>query len=487
MKTENKSRSKPGNLTQRAFLVVALWLGFWLLSLGLVAGLAWIPLVQINHRSTIEFSGIVAGIAALTLAYTLRPRSKEKKSGEKVTPLSRETAAPLYAMVERIGKELGVRAPVNIHLIGGATAFISGNKNWLGKVKSLEVGLGLPLLGTLSEAELGSVIAHEYGHFVAGDLSLGPWIYRTRLSIAHTVTDLDDSIFFLDILFRWYGKLFLRVSAAVSREQEYAADALAARKFGPLATRNALEKVHLISPMWSSYLDYELGPALNRGARMPIFEGFRRFCKPGIRRAEIQEAINYAEAHESSEYDTHPSMEERIAAVEPGAKPGFPPLAQCLHLLGGEQQTEDAWYTLFEVDKLTASDWDNYAADIMQVMTKKRFEGSWMDPAVLPLSELKNLAADPDSLWDRLRPEGVSFLSRQGKRQYVLEIMEAWINACLTHYGYKASLVPGQALLMSRADSQVQPAALLQSALLGRLSSDELKRMEKHAVNVIPV
>ncbi|MCH8620846.1 M48 family metallopeptidase [Undibacterium sp. TS12] len=478
-KTENKSGSRPGNLTQRAFLVVALWLGFWILALGLVAGLAWIPLAQINHRSTIEFSGIVAGIAALTLAYTLRPRRKEKKSGESVKPLSRDTAAPLYAMVERIGKELGVSATVNIHLIGGATAFISGNKNWLGRIKSLEVGLGLPLLGTLSEAELGSVIAHEYGHFVAGDLSLGPWVYRTRISIARTVTDLDDSMFFLDILFRWYGKWFLRLSAAVSREQEYAADATAAKKFGPVATRSALEKVHLISPLWSSYLDYELGPALNRGARMPIFEGFRRFCKPGIRRAEIQEAIHYAEAHESSEYDTHPSMEERVAAVVPGARPGMPPLAQCLHLLGGEQQTEDAWYSLFEVEQLTVSDWDNYAADVMQAINKKRFEGSWMDPKVLPLSELKNLALDPDSLWDRLRPEGVSFLSRLGKRQYVLEIMEAWISACLTQYGYRASLIPGQALVMTRADGSVQPATLLQTALLGHSNLDDLKRMEQ--------
>lgn len=476
MTNKTKPQSKNSNLTQRAVLVVAMWLGFWVLALGLVAGLAWIPLAQINHRS-IEFSGIVAGIAALTLVYTLRPRKKEKKSGEAAKPLSRETAAALYAMVENIARDLAVRAPVNIHLIGGATAFISSNKNWFGKVKTLEVGLGLPLLGILSEAELGSVIAHEFGHFIAGDLSLGPWVYRTRASIAHTVTDLDDSMFFLDILFRWYGKQFLRLSAGVSREQEFAADALAAKKFGPVATRGALEKVHLISPMWSSYLDYELGPALNRGARLPIFEGFRRFCKPGIRRTEIQDAIKYAEEHETSEYDTHPSMEERIAAVVPGAKPGIPPLSQCLHLLGGEQQTEDAWYALFEIDKLTLSDWDNYAADVMQAQNKKRFEGSWMDPNVLPLTELSKLANDPDALWERLRPEGVSFLSRMGKRQYVLEIMEAWICACLTHYGYKASLVPGQALTMLYANASIQPSVLLQSALLGNVGSDELLRM----------
>ncbi|MFZ6873406.1 M48 family metallopeptidase [Undibacterium sp. Di27W] len=478
MKTEQKRTPQNTNLTRRAGLVVALWLGFWILALGLVILLAWVPLTQMNHRSSLQFSGVVAGIAALTLAYSLRPRRKEKSSGETVKPLSRQTAAPLYEMVERIARELKINAPVHIHLIGAASAFISGKKNWRGKVKELEVGLGLPLLGTLSEAELGSVIAHEFGHFIAGDLSLGPWVYRTRNSIAHTVTDLDDSMFFLDVLFRYYGKWFLKLSAAVSREQEFAADALAAKKFGPVATRAALEKVHLISPMWSSYLDYELGPALNRGARMPIFEGFRRFCKPGVKRADVQTAITYAESHGSSEYDTHPTLEERVAAVVPGAKPSFPPLSQCLHLLGGETETENAWYALFEKDKLQNCDWDSYASKVMQELNRQRFAGSWMDPQTLALSELVKMAENPNDLWERLRPEGVSFLSPLGKRFYVLEIVESWIIACLTHSGYLASLIPGQALAMTRGEVRVLPSELLQSALQSKLTASYLSGLQ---------
>ncbi|BBB65738.1 hypothetical protein UNDYM_1485 [Undibacterium sp. YM2] len=481
MKTDHQRKPQKTNLTRRAGLVVALWVGFWVLALGLLIALAWVPITQINHRSSLQFSGVIAGIAALTLAYSLRPRSKEKKSGNTVKPLSRQTAEPLYALVERIAKELKVEAPVNIHLIGVASAFISGKKNWRGKVKELEVGLGLPLLGTLSEAELGSVIAHEFGHFVAGDLSLGPWVYRTRTSIAYTVTDLDDSMFFLDVLFRFYGKWFLKLSAAVSREQEFAADALAAKKFGPVATRSALEKVHLISPMWSSYLDYELGPALNRGVRMPIFEGFRRFCKPGVKRADIQTAINYAESHTTTEFDTHPSLEERVAAVVPGAKPSFPPLSQCLHLLGGEAETENAWYAMFEKENLQHCDWDRYATEVLQEQNKQRFAGSWMDPQALPLNELVKMATDPNSLWDRLRPEGVSFLSPLGKRLYVLEIMESWIAACLTHYGYKASLLPGQALTMTRADTRLMPSELLQAALQSKLTVAYLNGLQKEA------
>jgi hypothetical protein len=73
----------------------------------------------------------------------------------------------------------------------------------------------------LSEAELGSVVAHEYGHFVGADLRLGPWVYRLRNSIGHALASLDSSIFFLDMPFRLYGQWFLRRTALISRAQEY--------------------------------------------------------------------------------------------------------------------------------------------------------------------------------------------------------------------------------------------------------------------------
>ncbi|MDY7539364.1 M48 family metalloprotease [Undibacterium sp. 5I1] len=474
----NKSRTKGPQIAQRASLVLALWLGFWLLAIGLVIGLLWIPFAQLHYRSSLQFTGIVAGLAALSLAYSLRPRQREKTTASTAKPLSRETAAPLYAMVEKIATRLHIQAPVNIHLIGAASAFISGKRNWQGKIKTLEVGLGLPLLGTLSEQELGSVIAHEFGHFVAGDLSLGPWVYRTRMSIAHTVTDLDDSLFFLDLLFSYYGKWFLRLSSSVSRAQEFAADALASKTFGIVATRTALEKVHLIDPMWSTYLDYELGPAINRGARMPIFEGFRRFSKLGVKRAAVQVAIKRAETRKASEFDTHPSLEERVSALVPGAKPSFPPLSHCWELLGGEQATEAAWYALFDADKLTTSDWDAFGEQVLQTQIQQRFAGSWMDPKQLAFTELVTMAQRPEDSWDKLKPEGVSFLSPQGKRNHVLDILEEWIAACLIHRGFKLKATPGQPWVMLREDKAIQPAELLQQALGGSLRSVQLAQFD---------
>jgi Zn-dependent protease with chaperone function len=467
-------KARSARVGKRAMLVLGLWLSFWILALGLVAGLLWIPFAQSTYRSTVEFSGFVAGLAGLTLAYALRPRWRARDRSKPVEPLSRESAAPLYAEVERIGKKLGITTPVQIHLVGGATAFISGKRNWYGKIRGLDVGIGLPLLGTLSEQELGSVIAHEFGHFVAGDLSLGPWVYRVRIALAQTVMALDDSMFFLDVLFRYYGAWFLRLSAGVSREQEFAADAAAARQFGTRATCEALAKVHLIDPMWSAYFDLELEPALRRGARMPIFEGFRQFTRPGARRPEIVAAIARAESRPKSEFDSHPTLAERVEALRPGRAVGYPALSECHQLVGGEAATEAAWYALFTEHELGESDWSKYGRIVLQAQVRARFAGSWMDPAKLGFGELVPMAANPGALWDNLKPEGISFLSPMGKRRHVMAILEEWIIACLDQRGFVAVVQPGLALEMRKEGKVIVPAAMLSSALAGTLTTAEL-------------
>jgi Zn-dependent protease with chaperone function len=61
---------------------------------------------------------------------------------------------------------------------------------------------------------------------------LAPWIYKTREAIIRTVRQLSGNSSVLHLPFVWYGQVFLRVTQAISRRQEFAADALAARTVG---------------------------------------------------------------------------------------------------------------------------------------------------------------------------------------------------------------------------------------------------------------
>ena len=464
-------------LARRATLALALWLGFWLLAFGLIAALLWIPFAQSHYGTAVDLSGIIAGCAAITLAYTLRPRTWFRKADESgPPPLKPEEAPQLFALVDRIGRKFGVIAPVEIHLVAGATAFISAKRSWTGRVRSLRVGLGLPLFAWLSEAELGSVIAHEFGHFVGGDLMLGPWVHRTRTSIGETIHALDESMFFLDLPFRSYGNWFLRLSSSVSRAQENCADKLAAQHFGKEAACSALKKIHLLNPLWSAYLAHDFGAAVNRGAKLPVVEGFHRFCLASPRRAAVQDEIEREEKRPPTPYDTHPSLEERIAALGGDASSRLPALEQCWHLVESEAAAEAMWYERLNVEQLRPVSWDDFGAEILKPLYEKKFSGTLMAPEKLPLTELPRMMQELDAWWEKLRPDGVSFFSDEAKRRYVLQIFEEWLIFSLCQRGYVPVLRPGQSMVMKRDGESVAPDEIMKAAAEKRISADDLGR-----------
>jgi len=462
-------------LARRAAQMVVLWLGFWVLAAGLAIGLLAIPFAQLHLRDSVELSGIVAACAGITLAYTLRPRSAAADGADVVpVPLDRDEAPALFAFIDGIAARLGVKAPYEIHLVTAATAFISAERSWTGRVKKLQIGIGMPLFAWLSEAELGAVIAHEFGHFIGGDVSLAAWVYRTRVSVGSAIHQLDDSVFFLDAPFRLYGNWFLRRSGAVSRAQEYAADALSARHFGAPAACAALQKIHLVEPTWFAYFRHDLVPALRCEARLPVFDGYRRFCAASPKRPEVQDAIDHAGEHLATPFDTHPSLDERLAALGGSGSARLPRPAQCTGLLGGEARIEAMWYERIGGSAWPAASWDSFGDDVLRKRIVARFAGTSMASEQLPLTELRTIAGALDEWWTRLRPEGVSLLSPEGKRRHVLDVLRDWVISGLCHAGFHVRVRPGTRLVLERDGVVVDPAALLASACEGKVYASEL-------------
>src|SRR5216684_3771859 len=106
--------------------------------------------------------------------------------------------------------------------------------------------------------------------------------------------------------------MFLRVSAHISREQERAADRRAADAFGAGAMAGALLKTYRLAPLWDVYFEAEVVPLLQRGIRVPLLEGFRRFLAEPDRRYEVTRRIHEALHRAPSPWDSHPSLEQRM-------------------------------------------------------------------------------------------------------------------------------------------------------------------------------
>jgi Zn-dependent protease with chaperone function len=328
------------SLTARALQAVALFVGFYLLALALIAALVAAPLAEAYYANRIEIRLLVFCLAsAWAIAWGVVPRiDRFAPPGPLLDPAKQPR---LFAKLRAIARETAQPMPEEVFLVFDLNAWVAQRGGVMGFGGRPIMGLGLPLLQLLSISELQGVIAHEFGHFSGADTKLGPWVYKTRAAIGRTIASLGNS--WLRKPFEWYGEMFLSLTQAVSRQQELSADALAARVAGPSALRGGLRRIHGAAPAFQFYLRDDLGPLLNGGFRPPIAEGFARFTRaPRIAEAIRKQAEEQAASGTSNKYDTHPSLREREAALaglpEAGVLPADP--AEALTLLDGVPELE---------------------------------------------------------------------------------------------------------------------------------------------------
>jgi Zn-dependent protease with chaperone function len=458
-------------IASRALAIACLWVGFWLLTLGLCAALAWIPITQGRYAGGLGVGGWAAGLLAATLAWAARPRGWFQKREPLPTPLSPDTYGALYAFVEQIARRMGQPAPRALVLTGAANAYATVERRWLGLRRERRVGVGLPLIACLTRDELAAVICHELGHHLGGDLALGSWVYRTRRALADAVSDLDDSSFFLDLPFRAYGRLFLRASAALSREQERAADACASAAWGARAMAAALEKTEVLGPLWAAYLEHDVAPAVSEGVRVPLLEGFHRFVAGERRSPAVAEGLTRREETVPSPWDTHPSLEERLAAL--GRKRTRPPLRaqeHCLELLGGAAAAEDALYQLWSDAPLRAISWERLGEDLLLPGHRQVLARVGLEPGGAGLEALLPLIAQGERLFDRVRGASLDLLSPEAKRRRARGLLGRWLTVALADRGFSPEVAPGAAVRMVRGEVAVEPRDWVDRLATGALS-----------------
>ena len=109
---------------------------------------------------------------------------KFEAPGPRLTPAN---APQLFTIIEEVARATSQPRPEDVYLLGDVNAFVTQRGGFMGFGSRRVMGVGLPLLKGLSPAELRSVIAHEFGHFVSGDVALGPWIYKTRAAICRAL------------------------------------------------------------------------------------------------------------------------------------------------------------------------------------------------------------------------------------------------------------------------------------------------------------
>ncbi len=294
-------------------MAVALMIGFYTMALAIVCGLLWIPYAEWMYAERLHARlafMCIAGAGAVLWALAPRP-DRFDPPGPRVEA---STHPRLFRLIHEVASRTGQAMPAEVYLLNEVNAWVSQRGGVMGFGSRRVMGIGLPLLQALSQAELKAVIAHEFGHYAGGDVKLGPWIYKTRGAIGRSIANLNEG--WLAKPFQWYGTMFLKLTHAVSREQEFSADRVAASVAGAPAAASALRRVTALAPAFTMYLRGEVTPVMQAGFLPPISSGFARFLEsPQI--AAVAAAALHAEEDEGTTdpFDTHPSLKERLAAL----------------------------------------------------------------------------------------------------------------------------------------------------------------------------
>ena len=302
--------------TARASIALGLMAGFYLLAVGSGVGLlalAWAALsVQGAGGLKVAF---LSGLAGGTVLLSLRPR-RDKFEAPGPT-LTKDAQPELFTVIEDVARAANQEMPVEVYAIPDVNAWVSTRGGVLGFSGRRVMGLGIPLLHLLTVDQLKAVLAHEFGHYGGGDTNIGRLVYHTRLGLGRTLAAVEGKS--IEALFNLYGKLVMRVSSAVSRHQEFAADAFAARATSGQDLADSLQKIDRQASLFPLFLHTNMQAVVEEGYWAPIGTGFSTFCAAPVFNDATVRVPSAGDGEEyvaqETAYDSHPPTNQRVAAL----------------------------------------------------------------------------------------------------------------------------------------------------------------------------
>ncbi|MEW2505195.1 M48 family metalloprotease [Amycolatopsis sp. NPDC047767] len=308
--------------SSRALLAVVLLAGFPVLVLVIVAAIVAIEVWAIRDSPSIGLRlAIIAVPAVYVLLQALFTIERSHDDGVSGLPVTPEAQPELWALVRELADAVGTRPPDEIYLVPQVNAAVNEQTRWLGlQVTRRRLFIGAQLFAGLRIDQFRAVLGHELAHYSNRDTRFGGATYRGRQTIGRVVNGLNGTSWFgrmLRSLFHAYAKLYFAVSMRVSRDQELAADAAAARVAGTAAASSALREIEALALSWRFFLNTYATMGWTAGyVPARLAEGYRQLLADDSRAAEIDEVRRNPPEHEVSRYDSHPATLERIAVLE---------------------------------------------------------------------------------------------------------------------------------------------------------------------------
>ena len=433
-------------------------------------------------------------VVAATMLWSLAPRrDKFEAPGLLLEPSSHPR---LFAELNAIAAALDEPLPREVYLVGQVNAFVADRGGIMGFGSRRVMGIGLPLLSSLTVSEIRAVLAHEFAHYYSGDTKMGPWVYKTQSALIRTFQNIGSlgrvgRIAALQLMnlvttfiLKWYFILFLRVVNFVSRRKEYRADELACLVAGVEPLVQGLRKIHGAAMAWGPYWNSEVVPVLNQGCKPAIADGFSRFMAAPQIEVQVTAGIEKEIAEGRTEpYDTHPPLRDRIAAIEKlNVEPGEKDEELAMSLLEQLEMTELQFLELanpkLAKNSLRHVGWDEIGKTVT-IPSWRTLVGKYaplvegVTAGSLP-EVVKRLPQIVLTLYD---PSGL-LLTVQERVQRAGRTLGMALGLALLEMGWELEAQPGSFFLSKGAD-RINTSTLMEELIGGRISAEGWAEMCK--------
>jgi Zn-dependent protease with chaperone function len=295
-------------------------------------------------------AGAVATLIAIVRALWVRLGAPHGR------PITAEEAPQLFALIDDVASRIEGPPLATVTINGEFDAGIRQIPRWSvfgGYGNHLEIGL--PLMAALSVEEFTAVLAHEMGHVGGRHDRFSAWVYRQRMTWAALQRKFAEPVGLFDRalapFYSWYAPYFYACSFVLARNHEYAADRAAAHVASPEAVGRALIKRELMSRFLAEVFWERFFSHVEKSAEPPYrpYSVMQRAFTVAEKQWARPDWLRDALARYAADDDTHPSLAERLAALElTPALPSFDESAAALSLLepaatGLIQHCDDEW------------------------------------------------------------------------------------------------------------------------------------------------
>jgi Zn-dependent protease with chaperone function len=359
VQVSNNFKKMTGKAIFSIIMFVVVYVLLLSLAIGLTALCAYMGIMLVIAWPRLIGFALGIGLASLgffILIFLFKFLFKRHKTDRShLVEITRDQEPELFKFIEDIVNEVQTTFPKRIYLSADVNACVFYDSSFWSMFfpirKNLQIGVGL--VNTISKQEFKAILAHEFGHFSQRSMKVGSYVYNVNQVIFNMLFDNES---FDGMIQKWanvsgYFSIFVVMAVhiingiqtilkkmydlininymALSREMEFHADEVAANVAGYIPLKESLLRMELADHSYNSVLGFYNNKITENVKSRNIFREQQFVMNflatenelPFKNNLPLVSAIDLNKYNKSrlnikNQWASHPSVEERISALE---------------------------------------------------------------------------------------------------------------------------------------------------------------------------